>query len=149
MTLNSSSLVKCEKERRFSEQRGPSVWWFLAGRPDVFMPVVTVVFGPELGLEQPHHLGNTARRMPCEIPGVGTESCLRSLRMEVRALDEPVCLLSQRILWALRAEMLKGVDFGIDWQSASSTASTSLELHKNVDSELGVPGYASHLTEVR
>lgn len=47
MTLNSSSLVKCEKEWRFSEQRGPSVWWFLAGRPDVFMPVVTVVFGPD------------------------------------------------------------------------------------------------------
>lgn len=68
---------------------------------------------------------------------------------EVRALDEPVCLLSQRILWGLRAELLKGVDFGMDWQSASSTASTSLELHKNVDSELGVPGYASHLTEVR
>ena len=44
--------------------------------------------------------------------------------------------------------MLKGVDFGMDWQSASSTASISLELDKNVDSELGVPGYASRLTEV-
>lgn len=80
------------------------------------MPVVAVVFGPELGLEQPHHLGNTARSMLCEIPGVGTESCLRALRVEVRALDEPVCFLSQRILWGPRAELLRGVDFGMDWQ---------------------------------
>ena len=60
------------------------------------MPGVTVVFGPELGLGQPHHLGNTAGSMPCVIPRVGTESCLRALRVEARALDEPVCFLSPK-----------------------------------------------------
>lgn len=98
--------MKYEEEERFSEQRGQlSSVLFFAGPPDTSQYIViTALVFPELGSEQPHHLGNTARSLRSNIPGRGTG------RVEVKAMDELNPFLSLRILWGPGAELFKRVN---------------------------------------
>lgn len=98
--------------KRFSEQRGQL--------SSVFCFVFAVLVFPELGMERPHDLGNTARSFRSSIPRIGIGSCVRTLRVGAKALDEPDCFLSQRILWGPRAELFKGLNPGLSRQAALS-----------------------------
>ena len=84
-------------------------FFFFAGALDRFLYIVTVVLvSSELGLEQPHHFGSTARSLRSSIPERETGSCMRTLRMKAKALDKPDYFSFPRNLWGPRAELFKG-----------------------------------------